>query len=158
MTEAQQQTPEPPIKVNIKVDTVEPVVERIASALDQIADNLGYMGVTLSMIEEKAAGIDLFCWDEPSADDSPESAAASLTEPVATGTGENMLNMKNIKKLRLNLGWSQAELSRQTRMGHTDICRIESGRLIPYDAQLKKLAAALGVDEADRATLMMESN
>ena len=36
----QQQTPEPPIKVNIKVDAVEPVVERIARALESIAASL----------------------------------------------------------------------------------------------------------------------
>ena len=48
MTEAQQQTPEPPIKVNIKVDTVEPVVERIASALDRIASALERTAASLA--------------------------------------------------------------------------------------------------------------
>ena len=48
MTEAQQETPEPPIKINIKVDTVEPVVERIAWALDRIATALESTAASLA--------------------------------------------------------------------------------------------------------------
>ena len=47
----QQQTPEPPIKVNVKVDAVEPVVERIARSLESIAASLGRMAGSVGPFE-----------------------------------------------------------------------------------------------------------
>ena len=45
---------------------------------------------------------------------------------------------------RLAHGWSQAELARRSGMNATTICLIESGRFRPYEAQVEKLARALG--------------
>jgi XRE family transcriptional regulator, regulator of sulfur utilization len=62
-----------------------------------------------------------------------------------------------ITELRKKVGWSKSELARRAGMNQATIGVIESGRLTPYDAQLKKLAQALGVPEDDRATLMQEA-
>ncbi len=50
-------------------------------------------------------------------------------------------------------GWSRAELARRARMTPGDVGKIEAGRLIPYDSQLRKLARALGVP-ADQAAAL----
>lgn len=52
-----------------------------------------------------------------------------------------------LKGLRERRGWSQAELARRARLHPADISRIESGRLVPYDRQRRRLARALGVSE-----------
>lgn len=53
--------------------------------------------------------------------------------------------MMKMKKLRESKGWSRNELARRARMGAPDVGRIESGGMVAYDSQLKKLATALGV-------------
>lgn len=51
--------------------------------------------------------------------------------------------------MRKKLGLSRAELARRTKMQQNVIAWIETGRFIPYPSQIEKLAAALGVDDAD---------
>ncbi len=55
--------------------------------------------------------------------------------------------MKQITRLRLDRGWSKAELARRAQVHPSQIGLFESGRLLPYPSQLVKLAAALEVDE-----------
>jgi transcriptional regulator with XRE-family HTH domain len=53
--------------------------------------------------------------------------------------------MLRIKAERLRRGWSQQDLGFRSRVQATDISRIERGRLIPYDSQANRIAAALEV-------------
>lgn len=53
--------------------------------------------------------------------------------------------MKKIEALRRERGWSKAELARRAGMDPSDVGRIESGFMVAYDSQTKKLAKALGV-------------
>ena len=62
-----------------------------------------------------------------------------------------MLRMTELRKAH---GWSQAELARRTGMSAATQCSIEGLHFIPYQVQLVKIAKALGVDEAEAATLM----
>lgn len=57
-----------------------------------------------------------------------------------------------LTSMRVARGWSRSELARRARMTAADVGKIEAGRLLPYDSQLRKLARALGVraDEARR--------
>jgi ribosome-binding protein aMBF1 (putative translation factor) len=50
--------------------------------------------------------------------------------------------------------WSRSELARRARMSSADVGKIEVGRLIPYDPQLRKLARALGVPLIDASRLL----
>ena len=50
-----------------------------------------------------------------------------------------------IRTVRIDRGWTQADLSHFSRMSTGDISRIESGRLIPTGSQLKRLADALEI-------------
>jgi len=60
-----------------------------------------------------------------------------------------------LTSMRVARGWSRSELARRARMTPADVGKIEAGRLVPYDSQLRKLARALGVrsDEAGRLLL-----
>ena len=60
-----------------------------------------------------------------------------------------------LTRMRVARGWSRSELARRARMTPADVGKIEAGRLVPYDSQLRKLARALGVrsDEAGRLLL-----
>ena len=62
--------------------------------------------------------------------------------------------MKKLTELRQARGWSKAELSRRARLAEGHVGKIESGRLVPYEAQLRRLARALGVPVAEAATLL----
>lgn len=53
--------------------------------------------------------------------------------------------MLNLTRFRLAKRWSRAELARRARIAAGDLGKIESGRLQPYDSQLRKLAHALGI-------------
>ena len=64
--------------------------------------------------------------------------------------------MRQITKAREARGWSKAELARVSHMNATTISQIETGRWVPYDGQLEKLARALGVPEADANRLLEE--
>jgi transcriptional regulator with XRE-family HTH domain len=57
--------------------------------------------------------------------------------------------MKRITMEREKRGWSRAELARRTNLHPSQVGQFESGRLVPYPAQLARMAEALGSD-ADR--------
>lgn len=62
--------------------------------------------------------------------------------------------MIKLERIRREKKWSISEVARRANMGATDVGKIESGRLKPYDSQLKKIASALGVEEHDAASLL----
>lgn len=62
--------------------------------------------------------------------------------------------MLELTREREARGWTRAELARRARMQAGDVGRIESGRLVPYDSQLRKLARALGVAVAEAQRLL----
>ena len=49
------------------------------------------------------------------------------------------------KAERLKRGWRQEEVGLYARMAGADISRIESGRMKPYDSQVARLSAVLGL-------------
>ena len=51
-----------------------------------------------------------------------------------------------IRAARVVKGWTQASLSHFTGMSTGDISRIETGRLIPTEAQLRRLSRALDIE------------
>lgn len=53
--------------------------------------------------------------------------------------------MRLMEAMRRERGWSKAELARRAGMDPSDVGRIESGFMVAYDSQTKKLAKALGV-------------
>lgn len=62
--------------------------------------------------------------------------------------------MKKLTELRRARGWSKAELARRAQLSEGDVGKIESGRLVPYETQLGRLARALDVPVAKAATLL----
>ncbi len=64
--------------------------------------------------------------------------------------------MKELQRRREAAGWSRAELGRRSSLNPSTISLIESGRLQPYESQLRKLALALRVPARSLATLMEE--
>jgi ribosome-binding protein aMBF1 (putative translation factor) len=63
---------------------------------------------------------------------------------------------KLLSQMRSSKGWSRAELARRAHMSASDVGKIESGRLLPYQGQLAKLAKALGIAPADAEFLLDE--
>lgn len=61
-----------------------------------------------------------------------------------------------ITKVRSDMGWSMAGLSRRADMSASTIGLIEAGRFIPYEGQLAKIATALGLPENEAYTLLEE--
>ena len=59
-----------------------------------------------------------------------------------------------MRKLRLGLNKSQAKLARETELNQSTVNQIENERLKPYPSQLARLAEALGVSQADAASLL----
>lgn len=57
-------------------------------------------------------------------------------------------------ELRRARGWSKAELARRAHLGEGDVGKIESGRLVPYEAQLRRLARALRIPVAEATALL----
>jgi transcriptional regulator with XRE-family HTH domain len=55
---------------------------------------------------------------------------------------------------RNRLGWSRSKLAREADLNQATVGAIEARRLIPYDSQLRKIAAALGWPEEDAAALL----
>lgn len=55
--------------------------------------------------------------------------------------------MKRITQLRKSQGLSMSALARKADMHVSSVSQIESGRLIPYPAQVKKLSDALDWQE-----------
>jgi ribosome-binding protein aMBF1 (putative translation factor) len=54
-----------------------------------------------------------------------------------------------MKAVRLQRGWSQQDLAFFVRMAAADICRIETGRMIPYPSQAVRLAQVLAIKPED---------
>lgn len=61
-----------------------------------------------------------------------------------------------MKRMRNDLGMTRAELARKSRMQAGTIAWIEEGRFIPYESQLGKLAAALGVSNPESLLAPLE--
>ena len=59
-----------------------------------------------------------------------------------------------LTELRRARGWSKAELARRAQLSEGDVGKIESGRLVPYESQLGRLARALDVPAAKATTLL----
>jgi ribosome-binding protein aMBF1 (putative translation factor) len=55
---------------------------------------------------------------------------------------------------RQRKGWSRLELARRSKNAPSDISRFESGRVVPYDVQLRRIARALGWRVADAHHLL----
>lgn len=55
----------------------------------------------------------------------------------------------NIKRLRIERGWTQAKLASKTKLHQNQISQIETGRLLPTDEERRRIAVALGC-EPDR--------
>ena len=50
---------------------------------------------------------------------------------------------------RTRRGWSRSELARRAHMNPSTVSLIESGRLVPYPSQLRKLERALGLKPSE---------
>ena len=66
--------------------------------------------------------------------------------------------MKAMTKEREARGWSRAELARRADMNAATVGQIEAGRFIPYPAQLRKIAVALGFNGEPAALLEVAGN
>ena len=53
---------------------------------------------------------------------------------------------------RVRRGWTQAELARRAHLDPAILCKIERRRLIPYQAELARLARALKVAATELMT------
>ena len=60
-----------------------------------------------------------------------------------------------LSRERLNRGWNKTELARRARLHPSRVGTIESGRVIPYDVELGRLAKALRW-QGDPADLLKE--
>lgn len=61
-----------------------------------------------------------------------------------------------LRSFREARGWTRSELGRRATMQASLITQIESGRFIPYDSQLEKLARALNVADPDELMKPLE--
>ncbi len=55
--------------------------------------------------------------------------------------------MMKLTKLRTRKGWSKAKLARAAEIDQGLLSKIELGRVIPYDKELKRLGTVLGVSD-----------
>lgn len=63
--------------------------------------------------------------------------------PNETPEAERMEQISLLRKVRLNRGWTQAELGARARVNKTTISLIENGRFVPAAHHLQRLAEAL---------------
>jgi transcriptional regulator with XRE-family HTH domain len=61
-----------------------------------------------------------------------------------------------LTKVRVDNGLSKAALARRASIDQSRISKIEAGREIPYPRELQRIAAALGVPDADGALLLTD--
>jgi transcriptional regulator with XRE-family HTH domain len=59
-----------------------------------------------------------------------------------------------LTRLREARGWSKAELARRAKLNASTVGAIENGRVVAYEAQLKKLARALGIPVSENGKLV----
>lgn len=64
--------------------------------------------------------------------------------------------MKRLTLERQRRGWSKAEVARRAGLHPSQIGWFESGRMVPYDSSLRKIAAAFGMDESEAPDLLEE--
>jgi transcriptional regulator with XRE-family HTH domain len=64
--------------------------------------------------------------------------------------------MLRLQAERIARGWSLAETSRHTGVNAVTIGWIETGRFLPYEKQLKKIARAFGFRTCDAPGLLDE--
>ena len=57
-----------------------------------------------------------------------------------------LLRQTKMRLARLEKGWSQQELGFKAKVSASDVSRIETGRMIPYPAQARRLARVLDLD------------
>jgi len=57
--------------------------------------------------------------------------------------------MNNLKKIRVELGFSQFDLAKLANITPSDISRIENDKIFPYPGWRKKLSEALGKTEIE---------
>lgn len=62
--------------------------------------------------------------------------------------------MKVLTLERLRRGWTKAELARRAGLHPSQVGQIEAGRLLPYETQIRKLAIALDIPDADGQRLL----
>lgn len=78
-----------------------------------------------------------------------EAESADNADAIAQGrqwVAENFYTDRlSLAQLRLQKGWSQAELARQAETSQPYIARLEQGRVDPQISTARKLARALGV-------------
>jgi transcriptional regulator with XRE-family HTH domain len=55
---------------------------------------------------------------------------------------------------RMRRGWTKARLARAASIDQSLVGKIEGGRIRPYDCQLERLAAALGIEASDALALL----
>jgi transcriptional regulator with XRE-family HTH domain len=65
--------------------------------------------------------------------------------------------MKRMEAERLARGWSKNRISQEAKLSPSSYSQIASGRLTPYPGQLAKIAAALGIDDAETDSLLLEA-
>ena len=57
-----------------------------------------------------------------------------------------MLLNEKIRELRMQKGWSQESLGKETGMSQSEICKIEKGKIALHTYQLKKFAEVFKID------------
>lgn len=69
-------------------------------------------------------------------------------EPAATTPAEPALNVALLILLRKNAGMTRPQLAKAAHLDPSQLWRIETGRAVPYDSTIGRLARALGVPVA----------
>lgn len=59
------------------------------------------------------------------------------------------LKPTKLREFREAAGLSRSELARKAKMQASDVGMAESGRFIPYDVQMRRIADVLGIDNPD---------
>lgn len=67
------------------------------------------------------------------------------------------LKPRALERVREEKGMTRAALARVANMQAGTITWIETGRFIPYESQLAKLAAALGVDDPESLLVPLDA-
>lgn len=70
---------------------------------------------------------------------------------------EKYLRPIKLRKYREDRKLSRAALARAANLSNADLGRFESGRVIPYDGQIIRIAAALGVDDPEKLMEPLEA-
>lgn len=74
---------------------------------------------------------------------SPVSGGVIVSPPNENAEADRMEQISLLRKVRLNRGWTQAQLGARARVNKTTISLIENGRFVPAAHHLQRLAEAL---------------